>query len=710
MKLLDEAYVAETPYPTASAESGPLHFYAQRGVFDERDAIQLVADRLGLKTVTPAKRGEPTPPLDSSALAKVSLLQWQRLRAIPVDRVGGRLRVAVSNPLDHEIKSTIEFALGAPVEIVMSEESYIDAMLAREVSLENTTSLAPILADVSDLEDLPQGDSSSVAASNDHGAPPVVRIVEQILGDAVAAGASDIHLSPDAKHLQVRIRVDGVLRDLLTVPALYALPVTSRLKLLSGLDIAEKRRPQDGRLRYRSSRATHDLRVSTVPTLHGETIVARILAADFSHVSLGSLGMPEKLRERYERAISGSSRVVLVTGPTGSGKTSTLYASVTRLHDGESNIITIEDPIEYRLAGINQIQVNPRINLSFAEALRSVLRQDPDVVVVGEIRDGETASIAMQTAQTGHLVLSTLHTNTAPGAVTRLRDLGLPAFMIAASLEAVLAQRLVRKLCEACAVPVTDPEELQRFDALQIDPSSARTPKGCPECGGSGYAGRTGVYSFMECSSEIREAIRDGRGEDELAQLAAAHGFLSLEAAARQVVSEGVTSLREAERVIGFLDRVERAHQVTRSRVVPAVATETAKSAPPRAPFARRKLLLVEDDENMRTVLAMIFERAMYEVVQCENGAEALEQIYANIPDIIVSDYMMPQMDGAQLISIVRSRPETKAIPIIILTAIDSEENQLHQLNSGADDFVSKTADHKILLARVEKLVQRAGG
>jgi type II secretory ATPase GspE/PulE/Tfp pilus assembly ATPase PilB-like protein len=379
------------------------------------------------------------------------------------------LTVAFANPLDHDSQRAIEFETDLRVKVAIASEEHIQCCLSRKLP-DIESEFRNFLAHNQDSEislsaSTTQLESNLVA--NDKDDASVIRLVNRILAEGVQANASDIHISPEREQLEVRIRVDGILRPLLAIPSKLQAAVSSRIKLLAGMDISEKRRSQDGRLRIKTPLGPRDLRLSSIPTANGENIVIRILSSDLGQISFDSLGLQPTEQTQLKRALTGSSRVVLVTGPTGSGKTSTLYASLISLKDGKTNIITIEDPIEYRIAGLNQTQVNTKIGVSFAEGLRAVLRQDPDVVMVGEIRDHETAQIAFQAAQTGRLVLSALHTNSASATVVRLRDIGLPSYIIASSLGAILAQRLVRKLCLKCC-KAEEPERVRKFESLGL--------------------------------------------------------------------------------------------------------------------------------------------------------------------------------------------------------------------------------------------------
>ena len=621
------------------------------------------------------------------------------------------MRVAFANPLDFESRAALEFQLGLKIEVAIAEEAQLVALLTKklnafeEQSLQSVLSEAPIT--IAGQPGLAQFESNVMSTELD--AALVVRLVNKVLSDAVEAGASDIHLEPEPTRLLVRVRVDGIMRELTVIPQALQQSILSRMKLLCGMDISEKRKPQDGRLRLKTGQGVRDLRVSTLPTAYGESLVARILSSDFSRLSFESLALPSGIEGPFREVLRSSSRVIVVTGPTGSGKTTTLYTALLSLRDGQRNILTVEDPIEYRLQGINQVQVNSKIGMGFAESLRSILRQDPDVVMIGEIRDQETASIAMQAAQTGHLVLSTLHTNSASAAVTRLVDLGVPFHSIAASLGGILAQRLARRLCESCCqpLPIAEWERYRSFGFSDAMLGRVRTALGCTRCGTTGYAGRVGIYSYLEIDDPVREAIRQNLGEDEIERRARLRSFRSLAEDACDLLAAGVTSLEEIERVVGPL---ERALQESRNRLPRAQAAETlaAGASEAGASLRKRHVLLVEDDPNMRAILSMVFEREMYEVTEAENGHVGLSKVHERVPDLVVCDVMMPQLDGRSFVRKLRADPRTANLPVLMLTAASSEENEVSLLASGADDFVSKTADTKVMLARVERLLSRA--
>jgi len=391
--------------------------------------------------------------------------------------------------------------------------------------IEGEFDITRMLAEVPDVEDLLETEDDA----------PIIRMINALLTQAARDGASDIHIEPFETHSLVRFRVDGTLRDVVRPKRALHAALVSRIKIMAQLDIAEKRVPQDGRITLRVGGRAVDVRVSTLPTGHGERVVLRLLEKDLSRLNLEALGMSEPTRRLFDQLIHQPHGIVLVTGPTGSGKTTTLYAAIRRLDHATTNIMTVEDPIEYDLEGIGQTQVNPKIDMTFARALRAILRQDPDVVMVGEIRDLETAQIAVQASLTGHLVLATLHTNDAASAVTRLIDMGIEPFLLSSSLLGVLGQRLVRKLCPHCKKP----------DAG----GTGYVPAGCDRCTYTGYIGRTGIYEFLRVDDEMRLLIHNGANDVDIRRVAERAGMASMRADGTRWVLAGVTSHEEVVRV-----------------------------------------------------------------------------------------------------------------------------------------------------------------
>ncbi len=379
---------------------------------------------------------------------------------------------------------------------------------------------------------------------------PIVKLINALLSQAIQEKASDIHVETFEKHMSVRMRVDGVLREVLQPKREIAPLLISRIKVMANLDIAEKRVPQDGRITLRFGGREVDVRVSTMPSSHGERVVLRILDKNAGNMNLNQLGMAEKLTQQLDTLIHKPHGIILVTGPTGSGKTTTLYACLTRLNNQSRNILTVEDPVEYQLEGIGQTQVNPKVDMTFARGLRAILRQDPDVVMVGEIRDQETAEIAIQASLTGHMVLSTLHTNSAIGAITRLHDMGVEPFLLSSSLVGVLAQRLVRRLCPDCKTPHAASEQEKHYIDLPADAEvQLYRPVGCESCNYQGYRGRMGLYELLVIDPQVAQMIHDNEAEQAIERYARSHGMPSLRQDGVEQILQGHTSLEEVLRV-----------------------------------------------------------------------------------------------------------------------------------------------------------------
>ena len=483
----------------------------------------------------------------------------RRYRAIVLADNGRELTVGMADPTDIFAYDALGQMLKRPLNIVLIRESEllntIDLVYRRT---EEISSLAEELgeelsASDFDLAELGEGDNLSDA--------PVIKLLQSMFEDAIQVGASDIHIEPDEKVLRIRQRVDGQLQEQVIEGRKIASALVTRLKLMASLNISEKRLPQDGRFSVRVKDRNIDVRLSTMPIQYGESMVMRLLDQSAGLLDLDALGIPERLLKRIRRLIRKQSGMVLVTGPTGSGKTTTLYASLNHINEERAKIITVEDPVEYRLPRINQVQVNTRIDLSFSRVLRTALRQDPDVIMVGEMRDQETAEIGLRAAMTGHLVLSTLHTNSALATVMRLLDMGAKGYMVAAALDGVIAQRLVRRVCDSCAEPV-EPDERQLawirglLGDTPVDASSYRAGKGCAYCSNTGYRGRIGVYELLEMTPELTDALRRGDTEAFIEQARRQPDYRSLLLCALDYAGEGVTSLDEVIRLAGGLDEL----------------------------------------------------------------------------------------------------------------------------------------------------------
>jgi general secretion pathway protein E len=485
--------------------------------------------------------------------AKVPIHFAKQARVLPLGTAGDAVRVAVGDPLDTAAQDSVSMLLGAPVAPeVASPVVVLDAINAVYDRAANEHEKL--------MEDLETGDLESVAHELEEPTDlldaddeaPIIRLVNSLMFRAVKERASDIHINPEEKDISVRYRIDGVLREVIRPPKRYQASIASRIKIMGGLNIAEKRLPQDGRIRIKIAGKDVDIRLSTVPTAHGERIVMRLLDKSNVVLDLAQLGFEEWQLKIMDGLITRSHGIVLVTGPTGSGKTTTLYGALAQINSPDLNILTIEDPVEIPLKGVGQVQVNPKIDLTFAGGLRSFLRQDPDVIMVGEIRDLETAEIAIQASLTGHLVLSTVHTNDAAGAITRLVDMGVQPFLVASSLVGVLAQRLVRVLCPECKALYVPTAEERAQVGLTDDiwmkagnPKGLFRPVGCAACQGTGYQGRTGIYELMLIDDDIRQLILKSVDSSTIKRAAASHGMLSLLQHGAYKIAQGVTTAAE---------------------------------------------------------------------------------------------------------------------------------------------------------------------
>jgi general secretion pathway protein E len=485
--------------------------------------------------------------------ARVPIHFAKQARVLPLGRSGEVIRVAVADPLDTAAQDSLVLLLGAPVEPeVAPGAAVLDAINAvydraadeHEKLMEDleTSDLETVAHELEEPTDLLDADDEA----------PIIRLVNSLLFRAVKERASDIHLNPEEKDITVRYRIDGVLREVIRPPKRYQASIASRIKIMGGLNIAEKRLPQDGRIRIKIAGKDVDIRLSTVPTANGERIVMRLLDKSNVLLDLSELGLEPWQLEAVDGLAHRAHGIVLVTGPTGSGKTTTLYAALARINSPDLNILTIEDPVEIPLKGVGQVQVNPKIELTFANGLRSFLRQDPDVIMVGEIRDLETAEIAIQASLTGHLVLSTVHTNDAAGAITRLVDMGVQPFLVASSLVGVLAQRLVRVLCRECReayVPTREEREqvglTDRTLAEAGNPTHVYRSRGCPACQGTGYQGRTGIYELMMVNDDVRPLILRSVDSGTIKKAAVERGMVTLMEHGAFKVARGITSAAE---------------------------------------------------------------------------------------------------------------------------------------------------------------------
>ena len=517
-------------------------------MLNEDDVTQALAEHLSMEYISL----DDTEKINMDVARTLPENIAKRFCLVVIGEVEEKIQVVMADPLNVIAMDTIALKMNCPIKAAISSTREINQAI--EAIYHGFDLEEQWLQDIVDLEvghdddtleaDREEADVSESAAAK----PPVIRFVDLLLSQAVKSRASDIHIEPQERSMTIRMRIDGVLRNMVPPARKMQAAVITRIKILSKMDIADRRLPQDGRFKMKAFGRDIDMRVSTIPTIYGEKVVMRILDAAAVHHSLDKLGFEPRLLEEFKTILSQPHGIVIVTGPTGSGKSTTLYSALNYLKDPTLNITTVEDPVEYRLAGINQIQIRPKINLDFATCLRAILRQDPDIVLIGEIRDKETVEIAIKASLTGHLVLSTFHTNDAPSAISRLMYMGIEPYLLASSLNLVLAQRLVRKVCDSCKEPITLSEKVLK--RLKIDPERSKDAvfyngAGCNACGGTGYLGRVPIFEFLVMDNEIRDKIIAGASEPEIRKLARQRGYGGLLESGVERILEGLTTAEE---------------------------------------------------------------------------------------------------------------------------------------------------------------------
>jgi type IV pilus assembly protein PilB len=526
-----------------TAGRAPEQILLEGGAIDTEQLSRATAERYGLDYVDLAIFN-----VDMAAANLISVKSARRHQAVPISFVDeSTLLLAMADPANVLALDDVQMATGLNCHVAVAPSHDIDALIGKLSTLQSTVTQAIEEDEDEEGEDGP-AEITDIRASAEEG--PVVKLVNSILGQAVTEGASDIHFEPNAGEMRIRFRVDGVLQEMARVPKRMVSGVISRVKIMSDLDIAEKRLPQDGRVAVNIEDRRIDLRVTTLPTQRGEGASIRILDEAGALRTLDDLGMDGEERRRFEGSVGKPYGAVLVTGPTGAGKSTTLYAALQTLNDVNKNIVTIEDPVEYQLEGVNQIGVHRKAGLTFASGLRSMLRADPDVIMVGEIRDAETGRIAIEAALTGHMVLTTLHTNDAPGAITRLQEMGIESFLTSSAVDCVVAQRLARVLCSHCKQRTVIPQAALEEAGFRMGTDlEAYEPVGCGRCHGVGYRGRIGIYSVMVMSERIKEMVVSMASEADIAKVAIEEGMITLREAGLAKVRAGVTSIEEVARV-----------------------------------------------------------------------------------------------------------------------------------------------------------------
>jgi type II secretory ATPase GspE/PulE/Tfp pilus assembly ATPase PilB-like protein/CheY-like chemotaxis protein len=728
--LLPDQAIAELRQETASGPVSLWETLVQRKLSSDEQILAAIAARFRFPV---ADLSRVDPKLTQTVPEQLA----RRFNVVPVGQTDSYLEVATTNPFDIDAEKVLAFATGREVRMLLGSPARIRQKLD-EIYRGEDELVSRLLEgfgsefDVKELRD----EDDAAASAEEAGKRPIIRLVDMMLADGVASRASDVHVEPIEGGVVVRYRIDGVLRQVMKIPRNAGLPLISRIKIMSGLDIADRLRPQDGRARVSINDEPVDLRVSTLPASLGEKVVIRILSQRATVLSLDALGMHPDEQEAVTTLLNNKEGIILVTGPTGSGKTTTLYSAIRLIQSEGVNIVTVEDPVEYRLGqNIVQVQVHDKAGLTFAAALRSILRQDPDVVLVGEIRDQETAQIALQASLTGHLVLSTLHTNDAPNSVTRLVDMGMEAYKIGSALRGIVAQRLMRRLCLSCREPATEPvpERATRF----IPPGvTLYRAVGCPQCTMTGYRGRFSIVEVLTMSSELERQIGQGATAAQIADLARAGGMRSLWESGLRHVLAGESSLEELLRV-SDVPREERSPPPVRAHPQRSARSAAPPPAPPpaapapvspalldldlelvedetgrdgAAPAERGQgtcVLLVEDEDQLRRVMKDLLEREGYTVAEARDGIQALDQVDRFAPDVIILDLNLPGLDGYSVLSQLRSRPATRAIPVVVLTAKGDEDNEVRVFELGADDFITKPFRARALSARLEAVLGR---
>jgi type IV pilus assembly protein PilB len=696
---------------------------ADLGLASEDAVATAIAQGLQLECLT-AELPEITAEIGALLPAKFC----QKHLVVPLSLKGCSLRLAMADPLDYSAIQDVMFRTSKQVVPVVTTQGSIVILLNRlpsdavegQETYENLTGAIPE-GEVVPAEDMEEVVDAAKLAK-DTKLAPVIRLVNLMLGGAANAGASDIHVEPKEKNLLVRQRVDGLLQDVFKIPKHLQDATISRLKIISGMDISDRRRPQDGRSQLRFEGKRIDLRVSTLPTQFGEKVVIRLLDQRRAVTPMDKIDLtPENLRI-LQLLLLRPQGMILVTGPTGSGKSSTLYTALNWVKSPTTNIITVEDPIEYQLDGVNQVQINTKAGVTFAKGLRSILRQDPNIILVGEIRDQETAGIALEAAQTGHLLLSTLHTNDAPATVSRLFDLGIEPFLVASALIGILAQRLVQRNCPFCAVPqLPGAEALNKLGGFERLPPEAKwlAGRGCEKCMQTGFKGRLAVHELLQVNDELRALITARAPEHELRKAARTAGMRTLIEDAIAKAAQGLTTLEAILQVVSPDDAKSSEGELVPASETPRASelerdtgntTRSTGIAIAERVGNKERILIVEDNRTITSVVKYFLELEGFEVLLAEDGLLGLKAAKRERPNVIVTDVNMPGMDGIAMVKALRADPLTRDVAILMLTSEDSLDSETRALSAGADDYILKPVEPRRLAARVKALLARSKG
>jgi len=687
----------------------------EMGVADDYMIATALAAQLQVPLVS---LQEETPSEEVIALVPATLAEHHLL--VPIRATGKELLIAMANPLSFYAVDDLRFVTNLHIKIGVAPESEIIDALSRyypKATLKTAFEAVPVMGNEVSVVSSKKANKGTELDVKDlerqSELPPIVRMFNAIMADAIRLKSSDVHIEPGKDAVTIRFRVDGVLQEIMKTDRNVLASLVSRVKIVSGMDIAERRNPQDGKSQIRCGNKVFDLRVSTMPTSYGEKVTIRILDPDSAVVKLDQLGLSPAVYENLKYALSQPQGMMLVTGPTGSGKSTTLYASLNHLKSPEVNIITLEDPVEYDIAGINQVPVNPKVGFTFASGLRTILRQDPDVVMVGEIRDDETAGIACKAAQTGHLVFSTLHTNDAPSTLVRLMDLGIEPFQLTASLIAVLGQRLVRKICDHCKVPEPlSPVLLEQLSGILPEGTDPVFWKGegCELCQYKGYKGRMGIHEIMMMTPGLNRMLKHGVSARILQDAAEKEGYRPLSLDGLDKALKGLTTLDEIFRVAPPQIAAEQSTAQTDLAGGPehSKRDEQSTNTPVMlSASAPDKVLVAEPNEVSRKNLAGTLEIEGYRVIPVENGTETLRLAMIETPNLILMDCDLPDLDATALIGKLKSNLATRFIPVIVLASQKNEHLEVEVIKAGADDFLTKPVAAQRLMARVSRFLKR---
>ncbi|MEJ2185354.1 MAG: ATPase, T2SS/T4P/T4SS family [Gemmatimonadota bacterium] len=667
----------------------------------------------------------------------------RQYQIFPIKEDDRQLVVATSDPTNFAAEQALGFISGRKAVFEVSPPPFILEAINAAYSSDGVIEalLSRVDAAIPDSITVVTDDNNQeVVTEEDAKAAPVIKLTNLILRDAAQNGASDIHIEPGASGGTVRFRIDGVLRNYMQLPLPALVRVISRIKILGNLDIADKWRPQDGRTRILVEGRPYDIRISTVPTRDAEKAVLRLLKGGEAQ-KLTEIGLGDYELVRLRQLLAFRDGIVCVTGPTGSGKTTTLYAGIREMATGEVNIMTVEDPVEYELSGITQIQVKPKRGVTFASALRAILRQDPDVILVGEIRDLETAEVAVQAAMTGHMVLATVHTNDAVSTVARLLDLGLDRASIAGTLRGSIAQRLVRKLCDECAEPIRGEmteDEIRLAKLFNVRP--AMRAVGCRRCADTGYRGRIPLQEVFLITSDIADLVTESASQSEIYKAALKEGMRPLLQVGLERVRNGETTLEELERILGMdaeekqreEQRAARAQELRRDDEEPEEASARRGGSGSAADASQRgtafddpaadgaddeaaqvdaapHILVVDDDPEDRLLVRTMLRKHGYRVSEAEDGDEALDLIAKHGSfSLVVLDLEMPRLDGRVVLQRLRSSMATAGLPVVVLTGSTNPEDEYQLMENGADDYLRKPIDPPRFMARVKAALRRA--